>query len=443
MNKFTVAIIVVILAAFGGLVGYSVYNKNNQNKPLDVSDVNTGVVIEGEERNGYIGDHVRGKADSKIVVVEYADYQCPGCASMAPHLDKIYEEYKTDVAFVFRNFPLKSHQNARAASAAAEAAGKQGYFWEMYDSIYSNRNSWIEQTGDARTNTFAELFAGVAKDGDVAQFRKDLSDENIIKKIDFDYAVGLERDQVKATPSIYIDGEELDVTSVQTFDEVEDLIREKLDAKIAEVELKINVLKEEGAAITKELELDAALNQKKITTEQQIAVLTEEYAQWKRLCDPFGNADGSLFQKIAQSFILGNLLHSANSYLKSLHPRYSLEVIPGTLHMSLVDAYQGYATRFVTTLSGGESFLVSLSLALALADIGQNLAVDILFIDEGFGTLSGSELNNAINALRALHRANGRRVGIISHVAAVKESVPVQIRVIQEGHQSSSVVKVE
>lgn len=218
---------------------------------------------------------------------------------------------------------------------------------------------------------------------------------------------------------------------------------EALEAKIAEVEKKINVLKEEGAAITKELELDAALNQKKITTEQQIAVLTEEYAQWKRLCDPFGNADGSLFQKIAQSFILGNLLHSANSYLKSLHPRYSLEVIPGTLHMSLVDAYQGYATRFVTTLSGGESFLVSLSLALALADIGQNLAVDILFIDEGFGTLSGSELNNAINALRALHRANGRRVGIISHVAAVKESVPVQIRVIQEGHQSSSVVKVE
>lgn len=217
---------------------------------------------------------------------------------------------------------------------------------------------------------------------------------------------------------------------------------EALDAKIAEVELKINVLKEESAAIAKALELDAAQRKDKELIQQRITKLTEEYAQWKRLCDPFGNADGTLFQKIAQSFILGNLLHSANNYLKSLHPRYSLEVIPGTLHISLVDAYQGYATRFVSSLSGGESFLVSLSLALALSDIGQNLAVDTLFIDEGFGSLSGPELSNAINTLRALHRANGRRVGIISHVDAVKESVPVQIQVVQTGNQSSSEVKV-
>ena len=215
-----------------------------------------------------------------------------------------------------------------------------------------------------------------------------------------------------------------------------------LDAKIAEVDKRINAIKEESATLSKALELDANQRKDKVVLQQRITVLTDEYAQWKRLCDPFGNADGSLFQKIAQSFILGNLLHSANHYLKSLHPRYSLEVIPGTLHMSLVDAYQGYATRFVSTLSGGESFLVSLSLALALADIGQNLAVDTLFIDEGFGSLSGPELSNAINTLRALHRANGRHVGIISHVESVKECIPVQIQVIQEGNHSSSIVEV-
>lgn len=236
LSKVTIAVIALILVAFGGLVAYALHHKKEEeSKILDVSNVNSGVIIEGEERNGFIADHVRGKADSKIIVVEYADYQCPGCASMAPHLDKIYEEYKDDVAFVFRNFPLKSHQNARAASAAAEAAGKQGYFWEMYDSIYSNRNSWIEQTGDARTNTFAELFAGVSKgQGDVDQFRKDLSDENVIKKIDFDYKLGLEVDKVTATPSIYINGVAVDVSSVSTFDEVEDLIRKDLDKKIAE-----------------------------------------------------------------------------------------------------------------------------------------------------------------------------------------------------------------
>lgn len=215
-----------------------------------------------------------------------------------------------------------------------------------------------------------------------------------------------------------------------------------LDAKITEVEQRINALKAESALISKELETDATQRKNKEELQQRIAAMTEDYALWKRLCDQFGNADGSLFQKIAQSFILGNLLHTANSYLKSLHPRYALEVIPGTLHISLVDAYQGYATRFVSSLSGGESFLVSLSLALALSDIGQNLAVETLFIDEGFGSLSGVELSNAINTLRALHRSNGRRVGIISHVESVKESIPVQIQVLQEGNHSSSVVKV-
>lgn len=215
-----------------------------------------------------------------------------------------------------------------------------------------------------------------------------------------------------------------------------------LDKQVADAEAKINALKEEMASIAQSLEKDAGQRKDKEALQQRVVLLEEEYARWKRLCDYFGNADGSLFQKIAQSFILVNLLQSANSYLKTLHPRYSLEVVPGTLHISLADAYQGYATRLVSTLSGGESFLVSLALALALADIGQNLAVDTLFIDEGFGSLSGQELNNAINTLRSLHRANGRRVGIISHVEAVKESIPVQIQVVQEGNRSSSVVRI-
>ena len=217
---------------------------------------------------------------------------------------------------------------------------------------------------------------------------------------------------------------------------------ELLDTRIADIERRINALKVESVEITKTLELDATQRKDKEALQQRVTALTESYAQWKRLCDHFGSADGSLFRKIAQSFILGNLLHSANNYLKTLYHRYSLEVVRGTLHLSLVDAYQGYATRPVSTLSGGESFLVSLALALALSDIGQNLAVDTLFIDEGFGSLSGQELSNAINTLRALHRANGRHVGIISHVEAVKESIPVQIQVIQEGNQSSSIVSV-
>ena len=85
---------------------------------------------------------------------------------------------------------------------------------------------------------------------------------------------------------------------------------------------------------------------------------------------------------------------------------------------------------------------MSLSLALALSDIGHTLAVDILFIDEGFGTLSGDPLTKAINTLRTLHRKSGRKVGIISHVEELKDKVPVQIRVEQEGNCSKSTIKV-
>lgn len=228
MNKFTVAIIILILGAFGALVAFAVTHQDQDVQP-DYSSIDTSKIIEAREENGNIADHIRGNANSSVVVVEYADFQCPGCASMVPHLDTIYEKYKDDVAFVFRNFPISGHANARAASAAAEAAGRQGYFWEMYETLYTNRNSWVEKTGEARTSTMAELFAGIAKDGDINQFRVDLSDENITKKIDFDYTLGKEYDNVTATPSIYVNGEWVDVTDVETFDEVEELVSKEID----------------------------------------------------------------------------------------------------------------------------------------------------------------------------------------------------------------------
>ena len=168
----------------------------------------------------------------------------------------------------------------------------------------------------------------------------------------------------------------------------------------------------------------------------------KEYAKWQHLNSLIGDANGTKFQKIAQSFILGGLLDSANTYLKRLNPRYSLKAVPATLHISLEDAYQGFATRSTDSLSGGEGFLVSLALALALSDIGQSLAVDTLFIDEGFGTLSGIPLTNAINTLRSLHGQTGRHVGIISHIKEISDSIPVQIQVLQNGSTSSSTIEI-
>lgn len=166
------------------------------------------------------------------------------------------------------------------------------------------------------------------------------------------------------------------------------------------------------------------------------------YEKWARLNQLIGDATGNKFRKIAQSYVLSTLIHSANAYMKSLSDRYTLCVEPGTFVISIEDAYQGFARRAASTISGGESFLVSLSLALALSDMGQRLSVDTLFIDEGFGTLSGEPLQYAIRTLRSLHDKAGRHVGIISHIEELRERIGVQIRVEQAGGESSSTVRV-
>ena len=110
--------------------------------------------------------------------------------------------------------------------------------------------------------------------------------------------------------------------------------------------------------------------------------------------------------------------------------------------MKLEDRYNSYATRTVHGISGGESFMVSLSLALALADFGQGMGVETLFIDEGFGTLSGGPLLSAISVLQSLHSNTNRQVGIISHREEIREHIPVQICVDKLGNSSASRIKV-
>lgn len=99
--------------------------------------------------------------------------------------------------------------------------------------------------------------------------------------------------------------------------------------------------------------------------------------------------------------------------------------------------------RAANVISGGESFVVSLALALALADIGRRFMVDILFIDEGFGTLGGEALGSAVDTLRSLHSGDGRRVGIISHVAELRDRIPAKIVVSRHGGASAATVTVE
>ncbi len=222
----------------------------------------------------------------------------------------------------------------------------------------------------------------------------------------------------------------------------EDDTVEALQERVDSTEKVMAELNTDKGAIEQILTADNQAKQELGALIAEVESRKKEYDKWQRLNDSFGSADGKKFRKVAQSYVLANLIHSANSYMATLSGRYTLKVVPGSFVIQIEDAYQGYVTRAASTISGGESFLVSLALALALSDIGQQLAVDTLFIDEGFGTLSGEPLQGAINTLRSLHSLSGRHVGIISHVEELRERIPVQIQVNQEGQASSSTVTV-
>lgn len=215
-----------------------------------------------------------------------------------------------------------------------------------------------------------------------------------------------------------------------------------LSSRLKELETEQRDLSDKRGGIIRDLEIDQANQQKIGHLKKEEEAKKAEYNKWDRLNQLLGDATGNKFRRIAQSYILVSLIHSANCYMRTLGNRYVLHVEPGSFVITMEDAYQGFSKRAASTLSGGESFLVSLSLALALSDIGNKLSVDTLFIDEGFGTLSGEPLQNAITTLRGLHTKSGRHVGIISHVEELKERIPVQIKVIQEGNNSSSKIEI-
>lgn len=161
----------------------------------------------------------------------------------------------------------------------------------------------------------------------------------------------------------------------------------------------------------------------------KIAVQAAVYETWSKLNALMGSADGKKFREIAQQLTLDILLGYANQHLKDLSRRYRLERVKSTLALQVVDQDMGDEIRSVHSLSGGESFLLSLALALGLASLSSNrVRVESLFIDEGFGSLDAETLRMAMDALDSL-QALGRKVGVISHVQEMTERIGVRIQV--------------
>ena len=165
-----------------------------------------------------------------------------------------------------------------------------------------------------------------------------------------------------------------------------------------------------------------------------------EALRWGRLKELIGSADGAKFSRFAQSLTLRQLIGLANEHLKVLAERYRLMAAPGDeLDLRIVDLYQANADRPMESLSGGESFLASLALALGLSELAsRHHPIDSLFIDEGFGTLDTETLEVALSALENL-RSRGKTIGLISHVDLLKERLTTQVRVLRGAGGTSTI----
>lgn len=229
MRKLPIIAISALVIAFLSLCFYSF----NQNQAYDqwIASLDRSKYIEKDERNGNIGDNFEVTKDAKVMIIEYADYQCPGCATTFPFLSDVVKEYKGKVGLIFRSFILSYHKNGTAAAYAANAAALQGYWQPFATLLFKNQSEWEDLSSDKRDAKFKTYFEeATAKKGNTEQFFKDMNDEAVKKKVKADMAVA-RLVKISETPTIFVNGQKLSTNSVNEADfkkNLKNLIDEEL-----------------------------------------------------------------------------------------------------------------------------------------------------------------------------------------------------------------------
>lgn len=209
MNKITWIIFSVFTV--GLLATLVILSKTPE---LNLDKVDAYAIQVASKYNGNIADHIYGNVNSTVTLIEYGDFQCTACAYWHNQTTKkLVEDYKNQIRYVFRNFPLgSSHPNGKAAAAVAEAAGLQGKYWEMYNKLYETQDTWTDLSGNERTDFFTEY----AKDLklDITKFKSDIESESVSDKISFDYSLG-KKCEITGTPAIFLNGEKVEPDTLE------------------------------------------------------------------------------------------------------------------------------------------------------------------------------------------------------------------------------------
>ncbi|TVT38432.1 AAA family ATPase [Hymenobacter setariae] len=218
-----------------------------------------------------------------------------------------------------------------------------------------------------------------------------------------------------------------------------------LTAQLSALSAADDILQQQLGAASNQLAQDDAARERLAEGRRELQLRQLEEQRWQDLADQIGSAKGDKFSQFAQGLTLSHLARLANLRLKQLTNRYSIFKTPNrNLELQIIDHDQADTVRPMASLSGGESFLVSLALALGLSELaGYKARIESLFIDEGFGTLDPESLNTALDALERLQHS-GKMIGVISHVADLKDRIGTQIRVqpVAGGNSTVRVVDV-
>ena len=222
------------------------------------------------------------------------------------------------------------------------------------------------------------------------------------------------------------------------FEESEEIAKQNRDTAKA----KLNECTVNLATWTEQKKNDTLLRQKFNDMQTELANLKSKRADWEQMQRWFnGNrldtGNGDVFVRFIQTITLRNLLKIANGYLRDMFPRYEMITAPNTLNIQLVDHDNSDAVRPIDNISGGEGFLVSLSLALGISTLAsRNVRIDSMFLDEGFGTLDSKMLQETVIVLQKMQQEKGKLLGVITHVDLVKSELPTHIEVTPCGGRS-------
>ena len=224
----------------------------------------------------------------------------------------------------------------------------------------------------------------------------------------------------------------------RNFEESEEVARQNRETSKA----KLNECTVNLATWTEQRKNDEQLRQKYNDMQAELGMLKEKRSDWEQMQRWFnGNrldtGNGDLFVKFIQTITLRNLLKIANGFLRDMFPRYEMVTEPNTLNIQLVDHDNSDAVRPIDNISGGEGFLVSLSLALGISTLAsRNVSIDSMFLDEGFGTLDSKILQETVVVLQKMQQEKGKLLGVITHVDLVKSELATHIDVTPRGGRS-------